>query len=528
MDQPLPIKNQALTFTWQLISQADTKLFKANPTLATGDFKISKDGGAFANLTNLPTVTPAGGSTIEFVLTASEMNADRVAIECKDAAGAEWCDSSINILTLAAATVAANVTQVEGTDATDFFATLDDAVLSAIAALNNLSQANIRTAVGLASANLDTQLADLPTNAELSTALASADDAVLAAVAALNNLSQADIRTAVGLATGNLDTQLGDLPTNAELASSLAAADDAVLAAIAALNNLSQANIRTAIGLASANLDTQLADLPTNAELASSLASADDAVLAAIAALNNLSSAGAQSAAAAALAAYDAATGADVSAVGAYVDTEVAAIKTIVDKIDTAMELDGAVYRFTTNALEQAPAGGGGGGGDATLANQTAILDQLDLIQARTDMISVDSEINITPAVVGTTMSIVRGCTLTANFSGLGALTGRTALYITVKHDLEDGDEDAVFKIEESAGLQVLNGSYYASSGGSITVTNANTGALTVTLTAAAAKLLNASGRKKLYYDMKMVNGAVVTQLINGYATITGDVTRLN
>ena len=76
-----------------------------------------------------------------------------------------------------------------------------------------------------------------------------------------------------------------DVPTNAELATALGTADDATLAAIAALNNLSQANIRTAVGLASANLDTQLADLPTNAELATSQATADDATLAAIAAL---------------------------------------------------------------------------------------------------------------------------------------------------------------------------------------------------------------------------------------------------
>jgi hypothetical protein len=39
--------------------------------------------------------------------------------------------------------------------------------------------------------------------------------------------------------------------------------------------------------------------------------------------------------------------------------------------------------------LELAPAGGGGGGsGDATTANQILILDQLDLIQAKTDLIS--------------------------------------------------------------------------------------------------------------------------------------------
>lgn len=42
-----------------------------------------------------------------------------------------------------------------------------------------------------------------------------------------------------------------------------------------------------------------------------------------------------------------------------FVDTEVADIKTVTDKLDTALELDGAVYRYTTNALEQAPGGGG-------------------------------------------------------------------------------------------------------------------------------------------------------------------------
>jgi hypothetical protein len=66
---------------------------------------------------------------------------------------------------------------------------------SAIASLNNLSQAGVRAAVGMASANLDTQIGllatqasvdDLPTNAELATALAGADDPTLAAIAALS------------------------------------------------------------------------------------------------------------------------------------------------------------------------------------------------------------------------------------------------------------------------------------------------------------------------------------------------------
>jgi hypothetical protein len=40
------------------------------------------------------------------------------------------------------------------------------------------------------------------------------------------------------------------------------------------------------------------------------------------------------------------------------------AIKAVTDKLNTALELDGAVYRYTTNALEMAPTGSGGGGAD--------------------------------------------------------------------------------------------------------------------------------------------------------------------
>jgi hypothetical protein len=63
-----------------------------------------------------------------------------------------------------------------------------------------LDAAATRSAVGLASANLDTQLDALPTNAELATALGTADDAVLAAIAALNNLSSAGAQTAAAAA----------------------------------------------------------------------------------------------------------------------------------------------------------------------------------------------------------------------------------------------------------------------------------------------------------------------------------------
>jgi hypothetical protein len=96
-----------------------------------------------------------------------------------------------------------------------------DFVTEVQAGLSTLDAAGIRTAVGLGSANLDTQLDALPTNAELATALASADDAVLTAIDAL--------------------------PTNAELATALGTSDDATLAAIAALNNLSAAQVNAEV-----------------------------------------------------------------------------------------------------------------------------------------------------------------------------------------------------------------------------------------------------------------------------------------
>lgn len=57
-----------------------------------------------------------------------------------------------------------------------------------------------------------------------------------------------------------------------------------------------------------------------------------------------------------------------------FIDSEVAAIKGVTDKLDTALELDGAVYKFTENALEEAPSGTGG---DATSAKQDTIIQIL-------------------------------------------------------------------------------------------------------------------------------------------------------
>ena len=54
-------------------------------------------------------------------------------------------------------------------------------------------------------------------------------------------------------------------------------------------------------------------------------------------------------------------------------------IKTVTDKVDTALVIDGAVYQYTANALELGPAGGGGGG-DASQATLLAVKAKTDAL----------------------------------------------------------------------------------------------------------------------------------------------------
>jgi len=87
---PVPVLNTAYTFFVTLADALDPSTFKASPTIAAGDFQISIDGGAFANLTNLPTVAPSGSITVQIVLTAAEMNGSKINVQAIDQAGAEW------------------------------------------------------------------------------------------------------------------------------------------------------------------------------------------------------------------------------------------------------------------------------------------------------------------------------------------------------------------------------------------------------------------------------------------------------
>ncbi len=94
-------KNVAANFDAPLVDSASRPNYKSSATLAAGDVKVVKDGGAPANIAALPTEIGTTG-VYRFSLSASEMDAATVAVVCVDAAGSEWDPLTIVLQTAVA------------------------------------------------------------------------------------------------------------------------------------------------------------------------------------------------------------------------------------------------------------------------------------------------------------------------------------------------------------------------------------------------------------------------------------------
>lgn len=95
-----PVKNEDFVIYVGLENLSAPGEFKADPTLASGDVKVKKDNGAFANLGTLPAVDTAGDRVVKVTLTSTEMNADNVVIQFVDQTSPkEWADLIISIPT---------------------------------------------------------------------------------------------------------------------------------------------------------------------------------------------------------------------------------------------------------------------------------------------------------------------------------------------------------------------------------------------------------------------------------------------
>lgn len=170
--RPIPIKNTAYRVTFP-IWDSDGDLV----TGATGlDSEVSKDGGTFTDCASEATEIASASGMYYLDLSSTEMNADTVAIIVKTtSSGAkttpivlypnESGDIDVDVTAISGAAVSTSTAQLGvnvvsmAADSITNTALASSAVSEIQTGLSTLDAPAVRSALGLASANLDTQLA---------------------------------------------------------------------------------------------------------------------------------------------------------------------------------------------------------------------------------------------------------------------------------------------------------------------------------------------------------------------------------
>ena len=174
---------------------------------------------------------------------------------------------------------------------------------------------------------------------------------------------------------------------------------------------------------------------------------------------------------------------------------------------------DGAVYEDLIEAIS--------GADSDTLET---LSDQLDAVST---LISAELS-NTSDSTASGAISRTRGNTWSISAT-IGAITGYTSLWFTVKHSKDDADADAILQIKKNAsetgdGLIYKNGSDDVTAGnGSITVSDDSTGAIVTALVAADTDDMPVG---EFYYDYQVKIGSTITTPDSGTFTVTADVTR--
>ena len=94
-----PKKATSFIFYTALVDTANQPDFKASPTIASGDFKLSIDATSGVSLAANPAAVTGATTIVRFTVSGAEMDGDVINIMCVDAAGAEWDDQLITIHT---------------------------------------------------------------------------------------------------------------------------------------------------------------------------------------------------------------------------------------------------------------------------------------------------------------------------------------------------------------------------------------------------------------------------------------------
>lgn len=143
-----------------------------------------------------------------------------------------------------------------------------------------------------------------------------------------------------------------------------------------------------------------------------------------------------------------------IDAVDNYVDSEVAAIKVVTDKLGTALEADGAVYRFTENALEEMP-------------NTTVTISAAEGAAIATGAIAIRTHYSFEQGIDSDSTEDLSTATLV----------------FAIKRDKDELDSAAQVLMDSDTGLTVMAGAAYATAADGSIVLSGSSGDWTATLT---------------------------------------------
>jgi hypothetical protein len=293
------------------------------------------------------------------------------------------------------------------------------------------------------------------------------------------------------MAAANMDTQISGLATGAALATTDGKIDSILEdtgTTLPALLTTLDGKIDT-IDTVADGIKVVTDNLPDSgalSDLSAILTDTGTTIPAQISGLNNLSAAQVNAEVDTALADYDGPTKTELDAVEAKIDTldTVAdAVRVVTDKINDTLEDDLGTYRFTTNALEQAPSGGGGGG-DATEAKQDTIISALGVVDANVDLILEDTGTTLPAQISGIDTGSGSGAyTITATVTdGTNPLQGATVRVregINAYTGTTDANGEVTFALDAATYSVAVTKDGYSFTPTTRTVTGEETGTLT-------------------------------------------------
>lgn len=172
----------------------------------------------------------------------------------------------------------------------------------------------------------------------------------------------------------------------------------------------------------------------------------------------------------------------------------------------------------------------GAGWTDETLVAINAALEAIDTSGVATAVWAAavrtltQSAASVVATVTGSDIVCQRGDSLSVSLIDVGALTGYSKVYFTVKRDTADADTAAIIQIEKTAGLKYINGAAGTPANGTLTIDDEATGDITIALDEVETAKLDPGAYS---YDVQVVRTAgSVSTLTAGTFEVAADVTR--